>query len=62
MQGGVDRGDAAVCAQVYNVLLRAVTVELKIKETGELEARLEELAAGLERQQQKGGGGYSFTG
>jgi predicted nucleotidyltransferase len=62
LAGSVARGDAAVCAQVYNVLLRAVTVELKLKEQLELEARLEELATALERQQQKGGGGYSFTG
>ncbi len=60
LAGKVDRGDAAVVSQVYNVLLRAVTVELKIKETGELEARLEELAAGLERQ--KGGRAYGSTG
>ncbi len=58
MEGGVDRGDAAVCAQVYNVLLRAVTVELKIKEVEELEARIEELSEAFSRQQQKGGSAY----
>ncbi len=61
LNGTVDKGRGAVVSQVYNVLLRAVTVELKLKEQLELEARLEELAAALERQQQKGGG-YSFTG
>jgi hypothetical protein len=62
MEGVADRGDAAVAAQVFNVYLRAVTVESKLKEQLELEGRIEELAAALERQQQKGGGGYSFTG
>jgi len=43
MEGNVDRANAAVSSQVYNVLLRAISVELKIKETGELEAQVEEL-------------------
>jgi hypothetical protein len=38
---------AAVVARVLNVLLRAVTVELRVKEQQELEARLEELEAAL---------------
>src|SRR5215208_1983172 len=32
LDGSVERGDAAVCSQVLNVLLRAVTVELQVKE------------------------------
>ena len=43
MEGNVDRSNAAVSSQVYNVLLRAIGMELKIKETGELEAQVEEL-------------------
>ncbi len=58
----LETGRAAVANQILGTRLRAVELERKIKETGELEARLEELAAGLERQQQKGGGGYGFTG
>ena len=57
MEGKVDRGNAAVASQVYNVLLRAIGMELKIKEVGELEAKLEELSEALER-----GGGYGATG
>jgi hypothetical protein len=46
----VDRGDAAVVGQLYNTLIRAVSVELKVREVTELEERLEELEASLERQ------------
>ncbi len=41
--GNVDRADAIACGQLYNVLLRAVSVELKVRETEELERRLEEV-------------------
>jgi hypothetical protein len=47
----VDRGVAAVASQVLNVYLRAVSVELKVKETQDLEARIE----ALERTQGKQG-------
>jgi hypothetical protein len=52
----VDRGDAAVVSQVLNVYLRAVGIELKVKEQLELEARIEELSEAFERQ--KGGQAY----
>jgi len=39
--------NVAVVAQVLNVLLRVVTIELQVKERRELEARLEELEAAL---------------
>jgi hypothetical protein len=48
--GRVDRGDAAVVGQLYNTLIRAVSVELKVREVTELEERLEELEVSLERQ------------
>jgi len=38
----VDKGVAAVASQVLNVYLRAVSVEMKVREAEELEARLEE--------------------
>jgi len=41
--GAMDRADAAVCGQLYNTLIRAVGVELRVREQLELEARLEEL-------------------
>jgi hypothetical protein len=52
MGGAVDRGNAAVASQVYNVLLRAIGMELKVKEVEELEAKLEELSEAFEQQQE----------
>ena len=45
--GALDRSDAAVCGQLYNTLIRAVSVELKVREQQELIERLEELEAVL---------------
>jgi hypothetical protein len=59
VQSGVlDRSDAAVCGQLYNTLIRAVSVELKVREQQELIERLEELEAVLERQNGNGRRGY----
>lgn len=46
--GTVDKGDAAVVSQVLNVYLRAISMELKVREQEEFEGRLEELEAMLE--------------
>ncbi len=54
LEGEVDKGVAAVASQVFNVYLRAVSVELKVKEVTELEERLEELESSLERQNRTG--------
>jgi hypothetical protein len=56
LQGTIDRSDAAVCGQLYNVYLRAVSVELKAREQLELTERLEALEEALE--QRKGQRGY----
>ncbi len=48
--GRVNRANAAVAGQLLNTVIRAVGVELKVREQMELEARLEELEAALERQ------------
>ena len=48
----VDRGVGAVVSQILNVYLRAVSVELKVKEQQELIERLEALEA---QAQNKGG-------
>jgi hypothetical protein len=53
--GRVDRGDAAVVGQLYNTLIRAVSVELKVREVTELEERLEELEASLGERQDRSG-------
>jgi hypothetical protein len=51
LEGRTDKGVAAVASQVLNVYLRAVSVELKVKEVTELEERLEELERVLERKE-----------
>lgn len=52
LDGSVDRGDGTVVNQILNTRLRAIELERKIKETDELEERIEQ----LERtQEQKGG-------
>jgi len=54
LEGNVERGDAAVASQVLNVYLRAVSVEMKVREQQELEERLTELEEALERKQKEG--------
>ncbi len=52
LDGSVEKGVGAVASQILNVYLRAVSVELKVLETQELEARVEELSEAFERQQE----------
>jgi hypothetical protein len=52
LSGDLDRGRAAVANQLINTRLRAIEVERKIKETDELEERIE----ALERTGEAGGG------
>ncbi len=52
LAGEVDRAEASVAGQLLNIKLRAVEVERKIKETEELEERLE----ALEQAQERNGG------
>ena len=47
LEGGVTRADAAVVSQIYNVLLRTLETERKIREQEDLIERLE----GLEQTQ-----------
>jgi len=48
LEGELETGRAAVANQLINTRLRAIELERKIKETEELEARLEELEQALE--------------
>jgi hypothetical protein len=50
LDGSVDKGVGAVASQILNVYLRAVGIELKLKEQLELEARIEELSEAFEQQ------------
>jgi len=53
LEGRRDKAVAAVVSQVLNVYLRAVSIEMKLKEQLELVERLEALEEGL--QQTRGG-------
>jgi hypothetical protein len=48
LKGTVERGTGAVVSQVLNVYLRAVSVEMKVREVTELTERLEALEDALE--------------
>jgi hypothetical protein len=50
LEGKVERGVAAVVNQIINTRVRLIEVERKIKETEELEARLEALEDVLKRR------------
>ena len=52
LAGEVDRATAAVCGQLLNVKLRALEVGRKLRESEELEARLEELERVLEQRKE----------
>ena len=48
LEGRTDRGDAAVAGQLLNTYIRAVGVELKVREQIELVKRLAALEEGLQ--------------
>jgi hypothetical protein len=54
LEGRQDKAVAAVASQVLNVLLRAISVETKLKEQFELIERLESLEEGLEQSRGRG--------
>src|SRR5215218_4174352 len=54
LEGRKDRGVAAVASQILNVYLRAVSVELKVREQQELVERLAALEEQLERGERRG--------
>src|SRR3954447_16673854 len=51
LDGSIDKGKGSVSFQGFGVLIRAIEVERKVKETAEFEARLED----LEQAYQRGG-------
>ncbi len=57
LDGSQDRGSAAVAGQLLNGVIRAVGVELKVREQLDLIERMEELEGLLERQKERGGYG-----
>lgn len=55
LAGEVDRANASVAGQLLNVKLRTVEVERRLRETEDLEHRLEELEESLADQSQRKG-------
>ena len=54
LDGSQNRADAAVAGQLLNAVIRAVGVELRVREQLDLVERLEELEEIVERQNKKG--------
>jgi hypothetical protein len=59
LDGSQNRASAAVAGQLLNGVIRAVGVELKVREQLDLIERMEELESLLERQKERGGHGRS---
>ena len=55
LEGRVDRGSAAVVAQIMNVYLRAIETERKVRETEDLARQVEELSELLDSRNEKKG-------
>ena len=53
LEGRKDRGDAAVAGQLLNTYLRAVGVELRVREQEELVREVEELRRMVETQRDR---------
>ena len=53
LEGSVKLGDGAVVSQILNVYLRALSVELKVREQEELLERVAELELLMEQQKQR---------
>jgi hypothetical protein len=58
--GALEPYPASVAGQLVGVRLRLLEYERRLKETEELEAKVEEMSEALERQ--KGSGSYGSTG
>jgi len=53
LDGSVERADASVVSQILNVLLRAISTELQVKEQLELQQRLEQMEAELAERKER---------
>ncbi len=58
LEGGQDRSNAAVAGQLLNTYIRAVAIELKVREQQDLIERLEELEVVLEHRKGDGRGHF----
>jgi len=57
LEGSIERADGSAVSQILNVLLRAISIELQVKEQIELTLRLEALEEGLESSRRETPGG-----
>jgi hypothetical protein len=55
LDGSVDRGDAAVVAQIFNAVIRAVGMEMRVREVEELAREVEELREIIEANRERRG-------
>jgi hypothetical protein len=55
LEGSVNRADAAVVGQLQNIVIRAITTEMQVREQEELVGRLESLEAALEESEKRRG-------
>jgi hypothetical protein len=56
--GEMERADAIACGQLYNVVLRAVSVGLQVREQEELQERIERLEGLLEDRNRSEASGW----
>ena len=50
LAGRADRGNAAVVCQIYNALIRAIGMEVRVREVEEIASEVAELRAALENR------------
>jgi hypothetical protein len=55
LDGSIDRADGATVSQILNVLLRAITTEMQLREQTEFEERLDSLEEKLAHRQDRHG-------
>jgi len=55
LEGNVDRGDAAVVGQLLNTVIRAIGLEMRVREVDELARELEELREMVELNKARAG-------
>src|SRR5215210_2115539 len=58
LEGGVDRSDAAVAGQLLNTVIRAIGMEMKVREVEDIERQVEELRDLIEAGRSQGQRSY----
>jgi hypothetical protein len=58
LEGSVDRGDAAVAGQLLNTVIRAIGMEMRVREVEDLQRQVEELRDLIEAGRSQGQRSY----